>query len=381
MALLADVHGVHKEVRAALCASLCATLSAAAPCLTNAIEQFRGPELAAEQSTDDLERIASLHPLVQTLVLAVSDIYAHRLAETRLLHEAELSVLQKTTQGIAQHAREVAHAVRSTSAECRARILADTESAFFQKHRAELQHVQWKRGELEQALLAQCGGNVEAIRTSLPMRSLPPLPEPLPWAKLEARMAEWQEQRRRARHVLSATQARISGLQLSSLLERPRAAVSPSAASPSAGWTHMLAATRAATTTAWSSAGSTPAWLFARFRTEKAMGAESADLIEQHLEQRALHSLTEFQKHATESEQRACAELAQRRAHLAKSTAVGEGALQRELRAATAGNEYTWRAVQRAVQAIFLSYESGMHNAAQKLNAQHVGALADLLRV
>lgn len=371
---------LHKELRALIGAH--SLEQALALCRSFLTDETQLASLQGDvQGDDDLARISGLHPLVQTLVLAVSDIYAHRLAESLKLHDAELLCMLQATLGMAQHARKTAAAVRDTMAECQTRIMDDIDHSFFQQHRIQLQNLHVSRAAMHEELLARCSGSLDAIRTALPLRSLPPLPEPLPWSQLEARMAEWQAQRRRAMHLQEATHTRVNGVELSRLLEpvqtrAPLASKAPTAPS----WNRVLAETTKVSAEAWSqaaAAASTPAWLFARLCQARGAGKESANLIEAYLSQRATQIVEQYAGQARGAEDATRAELARRRTELAKSSAAGEAALQRELRASTAGNEYTWRAVQRAVQAIFVNYEAGLTKAMRAADRRHFAQLQE----
>lgn len=365
-----------------------------------------------------LALVSALHPMLQTLVLGVADVYKQRLRVLVRVMQAEAREQLAVTLQQLQAAEDIQRYALACGESCVQRLRADVDERFEREHAKTLVQcfghqphaaaAESLQARLERSIARQCVGAASALCPP-PRLPLPLLPEPVPWKLLEQRVAQWKEQARKTREVMQAsTQGAVDGMRLSKAL----GALAPSHASATDSgrdssrdssrdsgqlggrdsgrdsaqhsahhdaqhseedasledWhtllLHEAQQAAARERLALRDAGtSRAAVLLARLRSEYAQAAQTAHHVQslvaraarQHL-QRHMEALEQWERHYVRR-------LSQRRQRALQASVLAEQALQHELETATASNAYMWRAVQRAVQGISESFHTGLRAA------------------
>lgn len=342
-----------------------------------------------EAQLGDLERVSALHPMLRTLVLAVADVYAHRMSALAALRNEELRVRQETSLRFARVFSDIRESYDDTLRQCAETVRQRTEAQFQRANAEALERLlgPLATASLEARLLQYVTERAIQIPSAMHLPrllDLSRLPEPLPWARLEARMAEWSAQKQRASLVARAASSTMSGVQLSqSLLEAKKAQqVPPTPARTSAGWSEAIAP-RVDMSSTYESQGydaksaREAAVLYARLRQCLDSLQESVTSLGSALRMRAVQGAGVYLSRIEAAEASALALLSKKKDEMVQASQLGEKVLNQELREATSSNEYTWRAVQRAVQAVFTSYESGIEKSMRNIAAAHAQSMAE----
>lgn len=335
-----------------------------------------------EAQLGDLERVSALHPMLRTLVLAVADVYAHRMSALAALRKEELRVRQETSLRFARVFADIQESHAETLRQCADTVRQRTEAQFQRANAETLERLldQPTFDSLEARLLQFVTERSIQIPSAeqLPrLLDLSSLPEPLPWARLEARMAEWSAQKQRASLVAQAASSTMSGVQLSqSLLTVKKGQLVPQAIPlrVSAGWSEAIVprVNKGGLDTAREAAV-----LYARLRQCLDSLQNSVASLGSALRSRAVLGAGVYLSRIEAAEASALALLSKKKEEVVQASQLGERALNQELREATSSNEYTWRAVQRAVQAVFTSYESGIEKTMRNVADAHAQAMVE----
>jgi len=333
-----------------------------------------------------LELVAALHPLLQTLVLGVADIYQQRLRVLTRLAQAEAQEMLSVTQQMLRSAQDAQRYAQACARSVLGRLRADIDERFVRDHaRALMQALQGPphlslEARLEHSAQQACQASVASM-CAPPTLALPALPEPLPWKQLEARVRQWREQASKTREVMQASQSgAIDGLQLSHTLR----AIGSDAAEceppdPLPSWDAALVQAEQREAARDTLGTSRAVVLLARLRCEYDSARRTAERIDTLVKRtvrahllRHFAALERWELHYVD-------QLKQKKQTALSASTLGEEALKRELEAATAQNSYAWRAVQRAVQSIRDHFHAGLRFSTEATAAAALSALETAL--
>ena len=387
--------------------------TSAAPSAVEDPSRSRAHFAVAVDETQNSARLAALHPAFRTLVSALADVYSHRMGELLRFLRVEARAHQSATTDFAAVVLEVWAGVSATLAQCRIQARAACEAEFIRRHALGDSGVRGEGGGLE-AQLARAISGATPLKTATDL--LPPLgpdprtllPEPLPWAALQRRMQALGAQMRRAREVALAAHravqnplAGVDGVQLAERLrsakdtQGPEAAESASAelgageqdtashppegAWASSRWEDVLeqAAQRGREEVAVAAHATAPAArLLALLHVDLAACDLALESLGRTLWGKARHTLLQAGSEVEARSKVALQEMVRQRAHFVRGSVAGERALQKELRDMCAGNEPTWRSVQRAATTIVAAFTDAVRAArsAEEQRAEAWGA-------
>jgi hypothetical protein len=349
--------------------------------------------LIAAVNQDSLTFLSALHPMLQTLVLGVADVYTHRLMEMNFMLQNEHAIRLKTTRAIILILRVVSSSIKQSVSESSIYAYAQIEKEIKQAYNISvptgIQLENHLLNIISDAATTLCTLKDENAQSLLTTTSFKRIPEPLPWAHLQKRLDEWSSWVARYRHIMNASFASkegtmiTNGVALSKKLQdisknlqniQTTQATTQIFSNSNADneendvksdatidWKiSVTEAYRAASIK--SSAFKTPriVWILSRLRLERKNADETMNFLRTTLLAQA-HTQIRLQIQQLEHDEKAWflkSEL--QRATFLRGSIHGERAFELELRSATAGNDYMWRTVQRVVATIEKSYELGL---------------------
>lgn len=338
-----------------------------------------------------LEKLSSLNPIVQNLVHAVVDIYAHRRDGFITFFLEENSIRLNFTAALSKIAICLFDAYIKSCNDLRAVNIRKFEDEFCKKY--GIVYIKTpKSRSLEDSILDMFEGSISAdFSAYLPKHHQIRIPDSLPWKQLHSRLLSWEHEMKKYKEILNMDKHN-GGLKLSKTLvaaQQPQHIVDSDSDGAERGgggdlndlnflnlnldWSSIFRQARqesqALATTSTSMQSS---WLLCQYRNERASIEKALTDLEAITLRRLLEEFMNKYKKIELNEYDVLKELEAKRVLFLKGSILGENAIERELRQATAGNEYAWRAVQRTIQTLYSKYESGLQKAYMRTYENHL---------
>jgi hypothetical protein len=349
-----------------------------------------------------------LHPIMLTLVLAVVDIYTHRSHQNGFFERARAMIRAKCTTGIAGIALELRIAFQKSMVGASQTLMRRVDTEFLSQHqeqwdqiRAAVKRVNGRppreNATLDQfledaAAAATRGFGIQGrvkVKEALPSNMMVGIVEPLPWIRLQKRLSLWKMQLQQCRRVLQSS-AGGDGVTLSkALAEGQRKCLAAAAALPSeetiseddvvgiiSSWSNLASNAlpdelgQASTMEEEENDLSLAAALLAKLHEQRAQARQALDQLLQRMAVRVQETFEAEVGALQRAEAEALSTLGMTQHTFLRGSLNGERAINRELKQACNGSEFSWRSVQRLMQTVVSSYQAGTKASAMRLLAE-----------